>query len=59
MKILVRGCNNRNCSWWKADQCQLPESGISSTGIYAMTHEFDYDHVTGKLACVNCLTGDD
>jgi len=59
MKILIRGCNNHKCGWFSEGKCELPSGGISGAGMYEVIHEFDYDHVTGKLACVNCLIGDD
>jgi hypothetical protein len=36
----------------------MPAYGMNMHGHFDTQHEFDYDHITGKLSCRNCLTGD-
>lgn len=58
MKILIAGCNNHKCEFHQDGKCDLPAYGMNMHGHFDTQHEFDYDHITGKLSCRNCLTGD-
>lgn len=59
MRILIRGCNNHKCEHWSEDKCEYPLYGQNDHGAFDNLHEFDYDHITGKLSCVTCLHGDE
>lgn len=54
MRILIRGCNELDCTYnvYISDmpQCGLPVSDVS--GRFDTVHEFDYDGEEGKLHCV-------
>lgn len=56
MQIRIEGCNNDNCWFWEDGKCAMPSYNVHpQTGTKTPeTMAFDYDHINGRLVCVNC-----
>ena len=57
MRIQIVGCNNHRCKWFHEEHCTLMAGKYDMrTGkTIEVERKFDYDHITGKIACRNCL----
>lgn len=57
MKIRIVGCNNHRCKWFHEEHCTMPVSyyDMMTGNIVLRERKFDYDHITGKISCRNCL----
>jgi len=52
MSVIILGCNNPKCAYWRDGSCVLRDPHLST---YVNTvRRFDYDHNQGKLICRDC-----
>lgn len=57
MRIQIVGCNNHKCQWFHDDHCIMPAGkyDLRNGQVRERERKFDYDHITGKISCRNCL----